>query len=275
MSLININLAPQSSLTRLHGIGPVLAKRIIEWRKQNSYFPTIEALMWVPGIGLQTVQQNRQHMTAEVIIFCTAGQTVLSQPGPSKGFDAKTIALLFDPFIHNISVLNLWESQREQSNFEFKWIRRLTEMQMEVVSEVPPIPDEINSESIQSHLEEIRPTWQREHRYGRILNSAAGILDVCFRWLQPTALTNVQRLVQLYFAGAITWAILNANWNTGGHLIFSALVFPIDVFMRTFYGLGSGDILFNYWGVLLIVLVAVYRIGLRAAIVIWLVLLLR
>ena len=49
--LININLASQSDLELLPGIGPTTAAAIISYREANGPFATIEALMDVPGIG--------------------------------------------------------------------------------------------------------------------------------------------------------------------------------------------------------------------------------
>lgn len=48
---ININRASRSEFESLNGIGPVLASRIIAYRKANGPFSTIEDLLKVPGIG--------------------------------------------------------------------------------------------------------------------------------------------------------------------------------------------------------------------------------
>ena len=49
---ININRATASQLDSLDGIGPVIARRIIEYRKSNGPFITIEDLQKVSGIGV-------------------------------------------------------------------------------------------------------------------------------------------------------------------------------------------------------------------------------
>ena len=49
--LININIAGQSALEMLPGIGPTTAAAIISYREANGPFAAIEALMDVPGIG--------------------------------------------------------------------------------------------------------------------------------------------------------------------------------------------------------------------------------
>ena len=48
---ININTCTKVELESLPGIGPVLAERIIEYRKQNGSFKTIEDITKVSGIG--------------------------------------------------------------------------------------------------------------------------------------------------------------------------------------------------------------------------------
>ncbi|MDO8645368.1 MAG: ComEA family DNA-binding protein [Candidatus Planktophila sp.] len=49
---ININRATSSQLDSLDGIGPVIARRIIEYRKSNGPFLTIADLQKVSGIGV-------------------------------------------------------------------------------------------------------------------------------------------------------------------------------------------------------------------------------
>ena len=50
-SLININIATQSELETLPGIGPSIASRIIEYRNQNGKFKKIDDIKNVTGIG--------------------------------------------------------------------------------------------------------------------------------------------------------------------------------------------------------------------------------
>jgi competence protein ComEA len=48
---INLNLASESDLDALPGVGPVMAGRIVAWRETNQRFHSIEELQEVPGIG--------------------------------------------------------------------------------------------------------------------------------------------------------------------------------------------------------------------------------
>ena len=50
-SRINLNLATETELDGLPGVGPVMAGRIIAWRDSNQKFHSIEELQEVPGIG--------------------------------------------------------------------------------------------------------------------------------------------------------------------------------------------------------------------------------
>lgn len=49
--LIDINIASQSELESLPGIGPTTAQSIIEYRESNGPFVSIEEIINVPGIG--------------------------------------------------------------------------------------------------------------------------------------------------------------------------------------------------------------------------------
>ena len=48
---VPINRADETELDTLPGIGPALAKAIVEYREENGGFSSLEELMEVPGIG--------------------------------------------------------------------------------------------------------------------------------------------------------------------------------------------------------------------------------
>lgn len=60
---IDVNRASWEDLMRLPGIGPILAQRIIEYRRQNGPFMTEEDLLNVSGIG-----SNRYDAVREFIV---------------------------------------------------------------------------------------------------------------------------------------------------------------------------------------------------------------
>ena len=54
---LNVNTATAEELERLPRIGPVLARRIIEYREVHGPFRRIEELEAVPGIGPKTLEE--------------------------------------------------------------------------------------------------------------------------------------------------------------------------------------------------------------------------
>ncbi|MCX7845001.1 MAG: helix-hairpin-helix domain-containing protein [Dictyoglomaceae bacterium] len=54
---ININFASEKELENLPGIGPSLAKKIVEYREQNGPFKSLEDLEKVRGIGKKKIEQ--------------------------------------------------------------------------------------------------------------------------------------------------------------------------------------------------------------------------
>ena len=61
---ININLATQSELTDLPGIGNVLASRIVDYRRQHGDFQKIEDIRNVSGIGEKRYEAIQDKITA-------------------------------------------------------------------------------------------------------------------------------------------------------------------------------------------------------------------
>ncbi|MEA2109609.1 MAG: helix-hairpin-helix domain-containing protein [Pseudomonadota bacterium] len=64
-SKININTATAEQLTELKRIGPVYAKRIIEYRKAKGPFEKPEDIIKVKGIGPKTLEANIDIITVE------------------------------------------------------------------------------------------------------------------------------------------------------------------------------------------------------------------
>ena len=60
---VNINTADAATLDRvLVNIGPAKAQAIVEYRKANGTFKSAEELAMVKGIGLKTVEKNRDRI---------------------------------------------------------------------------------------------------------------------------------------------------------------------------------------------------------------------
>jgi competence protein ComEA len=59
---VNVNLASQTDLQKLPGIGPKLSQRILDARAKAA-FKSIDELRRVPGIGPKTLEKLRPHVT--------------------------------------------------------------------------------------------------------------------------------------------------------------------------------------------------------------------
>ncbi len=83
---VNINTASVEEFVTLKGIGPAKAKTIVEYRKENGPFKTIEQLAEVRGIGPKTLANIKDNLTLG------ASPSALGQKGDAatdKASDAK------------------------------------------------------------------------------------------------------------------------------------------------------------------------------------------
>ena len=75
---VNINTADAATLDRvLVNIGPAKAQAIVEHRKANGAFKSVEQLALVKGIGLKTVEKNRDRIVV-------TGARPAATPAPVK-----------------------------------------------------------------------------------------------------------------------------------------------------------------------------------------------
>jgi competence protein ComEA len=76
---IDINSADAAQLEKaLVGIGPSKAEAIVEYRKANGPFKSADELALVKGIGLKTVERNRD------LIAISASRAGAAGPAPAK-----------------------------------------------------------------------------------------------------------------------------------------------------------------------------------------------
>ena len=61
-ALINVNLADAEMLTRIDGIGPTLAERIVAYREEYGYFTTLDELLKVDGVGTKKLQAMKERL---------------------------------------------------------------------------------------------------------------------------------------------------------------------------------------------------------------------
>jgi competence protein ComEA len=60
---LDINTATLSDFDQLPGIGPAKAQAIIDYRKENGMFDTLEDLLNVPGVGVSLLNQIKDYIT--------------------------------------------------------------------------------------------------------------------------------------------------------------------------------------------------------------------
>ena len=62
---INLNKATVEELAQLNRIGMKYAERIVKYREDNGPFKTTEELTKVPGIGVKTLELNKDRILVE------------------------------------------------------------------------------------------------------------------------------------------------------------------------------------------------------------------
>lgn len=86
---VNINTANQTELESLPGIGPVKAKAILEYRKKNGGFKSLDELTRVDGIGPVTLKNARNDIVLDA--SATSKPTALSAYPKSHADSKKTL----------------------------------------------------------------------------------------------------------------------------------------------------------------------------------------
>ncbi len=61
--IVNINTADETELQKIRGVGPAIAKRIVDYREQNGKFQTIDEIKKVRGIGEKTFEKMKDNIT--------------------------------------------------------------------------------------------------------------------------------------------------------------------------------------------------------------------
>jgi competence protein ComEA len=60
---VDLNTASQAELESINGVGPSKAQAIIEYRKKNGPFKSVDELDKVPGFGAKTVDAVRKQVS--------------------------------------------------------------------------------------------------------------------------------------------------------------------------------------------------------------------
>jgi competence protein ComEA len=89
---VNINTATKEELTSLKGVGDKRAQEIIDYRKKNGDFKSVDDLEKVPGIGPGIMKQIRSQVTVtgKTAIEKPADKATKAKAEPAKGAAVKS-----------------------------------------------------------------------------------------------------------------------------------------------------------------------------------------
>ena len=82
---VNINTADAATIDAvLVNVGPAKAQAIVDYRKANGAFKSAEELAMVKGIGLKTVEKNRDRIALGGARPAAAGARIAAKPMPKQ-----------------------------------------------------------------------------------------------------------------------------------------------------------------------------------------------
>ena len=83
---VNVNTADAATIDRVMlNVGPAKAEAIVAYRKSNGAFKSIEQLAMVKGIGLKTVEKNRDRIAiGNTSARSTTARAATAKPAVSK-----------------------------------------------------------------------------------------------------------------------------------------------------------------------------------------------
>ncbi|ACT48426.1 ComEA family DNA-binding protein [Methylotenera mobilis] len=85
LAAVNINTATQAELESLNGIGPVKAQAIIDYRKKNGNFKSVDDLEKVNGVGAATLQSVRKDVSISGKSTAVMADAKANDSKPAKG----------------------------------------------------------------------------------------------------------------------------------------------------------------------------------------------
>ena len=96
LAAVNINTASQDEFVALHkGLGPAKAQAIIDYRKANGPFKSVDDLKHVKGIGAKRLEKLRPELTVGPTAKVAAtgiGKGDAKAPGPAAKGEIRPVA---------------------------------------------------------------------------------------------------------------------------------------------------------------------------------------
>ena len=84
MAAVNLNTASKDELQAVNGIGPKKADAIVEYRKKNGSFKTVDDLKNVKGFGDKSVANMRSELTVDGAAPAKADKKADAKPEAAK-----------------------------------------------------------------------------------------------------------------------------------------------------------------------------------------------
>jgi competence protein ComEA len=92
---VNLNTATKDDLIALHGIGPARAQAILDYRKANGPFKSVDDLRNIKGIGAKQLERLRPELavaaTPAKVAAASSSKADARGPGPAAKGDVKGI----------------------------------------------------------------------------------------------------------------------------------------------------------------------------------------
>jgi len=92
---VNINTATKDELIALQGIGPAKAQAILDYRKQNGPFKSVDDLKSVKGIGAKRLEKLRADLTVGAapakVATAAAPKADAKAAGPAAKGEVRTV----------------------------------------------------------------------------------------------------------------------------------------------------------------------------------------